>query len=125
MGLTKTNYVDKAEKVIDTICKRDRRIVTTSKLRNILSMISDIYNDARHLQGDKLDEDMMGRVQYLKMRVAYEAGRESTVDTLVKEAGLFDAIDEIGNSRDQLMTFCHYMEALVAYRKYLVHDRDE
>ena len=71
MGLTKTNYVDKAEKVIDTICKRDRRIVTTSKLRNILSMISDIYNDARHLQGDKLDEDMMGRVQYLKMRVAF------------------------------------------------------
>ena len=124
MGLTKTNYVDKAEKVIDTICKRDRRIVTTSKLRNILSMISDIYNDARHLQGDKLDEDMMGRVQYLKMRVAYEAGRESTVDTLVKEAGLFDAIDEIGNSRDQLMTFCHYMEALVAYRKYL-GGRDE
>ena len=125
MELTKRNYVDIAEKVMRNICSGNpRNVVTTSKIRNILSMISDIYNDVRHVQGDQLDEDMLGRIQYLKMRIAYEAGREQTVKTFVQEAKLFKAIDEIGESKDNLMLFCNYMEALVAYRKYL-GGRDE
>lgn len=125
MELTKKNYVDKAEKVMAKICSgNSRSIVSTSKIRNILSMISDIYNDVRHVQGEQLDEDMLGRIQYLKMHIAYEAGREATVKTLVQEAKLFEAIDEIGDSKENLMLFCHYMEALVAYRKYL-GGRDE
>ena len=126
MKLTKENYVDQAERVMRGICsdKDKRNIVTTSKIRNILSMVSDIYNDARRWQKETLDSDMISRIQYLKMHVAYDAGREKSVRILVEKAGIFQAIDEIGKSRDNLIVFCHYMEALVAYRKYL-GERDE
>ena len=126
MKLTKENYVDQAERVMRGICsdKDKRTIVTTSKIRNILSMVSDIYNDARRWPKETLDSDMISRIQYLKMHVAYDAGREKSVRILVEKAGIFQAIDEIGKSRDNLIVFCHYMEALVAYRKYL-GERDE
>lgn len=120
MELTQKNFVDKAENVMRKICREDnRKIVTTSKIRKILSMVSDIYNDVRRESDDQLSDEILGRVQYLKMHIAYEAGREKSVETLVREAKLFEAIDEIGESREQLILFCHYMEALVAYRKYL------
>lgn len=125
MELTKENYVDTAEKVMKEICCMEpKKIVTTSKIRNILGMISDIYNDVRHISGDKLDSDMIGRIQYLKLHVVYEAGREKSVKILVDKAGLLPAINSIGSSKEQLILFCHYMEALVAYRKYL-GGRDE
>lgn len=126
MKLTKENYVNQAEKVMREICSDQNRknIVTTSKIRNILSMVSDIYNDVRRWPKETLDSDMISRIQYLKMHVAYDAGREKSVKTLVEKAGIFQAIDEIGTSRDNLIVFCHYMEALVAYRKYL-GERDE
>ena len=34
-----------------------------------------LYTDAQHSREDKLDADMVSRVPYLKMRIAYEAGR--------------------------------------------------
>lgn len=57
--------------------------LTTSKIRNILSMVSELYTDAQHSREDKLDADMVSRVQYLKMRIAYEAGRERSVKDFV------------------------------------------
>lgn len=64
--------------------------LTTSKIRNILSMVSELYTDAQHSREDKLDADMVSRVQYLKMRIAYEAGRERSVKDFVLAAGLLD-----------------------------------
>jgi CRISPR-associated protein Csm2 len=115
--------VDSAEKAILSMGKKDKtgkiKIgITTSKIRNLLAMISEIYNDAMHTQGDSLDEDMQSRIAYLKMRFAYEAGREPAVKDFVKKAEIFEAIDSIGKNKEQLIVFCHYMEALVAYRKY-------
>ena len=62
---------------------------------------------------------MVSRVQYLKMRIAYEAGREpKTVYPFVMEARLLEYVNEIGSSRQNLILFCSYMEALVAYHKF-------
>ncbi|MDY5496678.1 MAG: type III-A CRISPR-associated protein Csm2 [Anaerobutyricum sp.] len=121
MKLTKENYVEHAEKVMKEICsdKNGKNIVTTSKIRNILSMVSEIYNEARRLTKETLDSEMISKIQYLKMHVAYDAGRENSVRSFVEKAGIFQAIDGIGRSRENLIVFCHYMEALVAYRKYL------
>ena len=124
MELTKRNYVDKAEKVMNEICyPKDRRrqpIVTTSKIRSILAIISDIYNDVLHLQSEQLNDDLLGKIQYLKMRIAYEAGRDKdhSVRNFVEKAELFKIIDEIGENKENLMLFCRYMEALVAYHRY-------
>ena len=126
MEITKQNYVDVAERAIKDLIKTDKNgkaklSLSTSKIRNILSMVSELYTDAQHARGEKLSEDMVGRVQYLRMRIAYEAGREgreNAVKEFVNTAELLPRISEIGNSRQKLLLFCNSMEALVAYHKF-------
>ena len=122
MKINKQNYVDEAERVIVGLKQADRNgklILTTSKIRNVLSMVSELYTDAQHSREEKLSEDMVSRIQYLKMRIAYEAGRElKTVYPFVMEARLLEYVNEIGSSRQNLILFCSYMEALVAYHKF-------
>lgn len=127
MRISKLNYVDKAENTMRGLKKtrknsRNRDItpvITTSKIRSILSMVSEIYNDTIHSPSDELSDDMCSRVQYLKMRIAYEAGRDENVWWFVKDAEIIELINEIGKSKENLILFCHYMEALVAYHRYL------
>ena len=79
MVLEKTNYVDMAEYVVRRLLVRDqdgKLLLTTTKIRSLLSMVSAIYNEVLHQPADKLNEDMVERLKYLKMRFAYEAGRE-------------------------------------------------
>lgn len=123
----KTEYVNYAENVMKQLRDNaipDRRTgekkieVTTSQIRNILSMVSAIYDDTSLVIGEKIDEDMQARIMYLKMRIAYEAGRTNAVKKFVEKAGLLKYIDKIGNSKDELILYCHYVEALVAYHKY-------
>ena len=123
MEISKQNYVDVAEEVIKKLRKQDKNggyklELTTSKIRNILSMVSDLYTDAQHLREKTLGEDMVGRVQYLRMRIAYEAGRENSVREFVSAAKILPFIALVGNSRQKLLLFCNYMEALVAYHKF-------
>ena len=117
MKLTEQNYVEEAERVMQEI-RGGKTSLSTTKIRNLLSMISDIYNDVRYETGDKLSRDILSRIQYLKVHIVYDAGREKSVKEFVQKADLLKQIDEIGNSRAQFLLFCHYMEALVAYWKY-------
>ena len=126
MVITKENYVDHAEQVMRKLCdngSRQKDLVTTSKIRSILSMVSEIYNNVRLERDPKLNENLKERLQYLKMRMVYEAGREPSVKTFIEEARLMKVLDEVGDSRERLITFCHSMEALVAYRKLLGGDK--
>ena len=131
MAIDKLNYTDKAEKVIFDLAKKDKYgntkrdkngkldiSLTTSKIRNILSMVSALYNDVQRYKEKELSEEFLSRIQYLKMRIAYEAGREESVEDFVKKANLMGEIKEIGTSKDNLILFCNYMEALVAYHKF-------
>lgn len=123
-GIEKSNYVDKAEEVIKGLRIKDKNgklilTLTTSKIRNILAMVSELYNEVQRQRDTVLSDEMASRVKYLKMRIAYEAGRdEKTVKPFVQKAELMEEIDKIGKSREKLLTFCNYMEALVAYHKY-------
>lgn len=125
MRIDKLTYVDKAEKVIESLQKVNKfngekeLKLTTSKIRNILSMVSQLYNDATHCKEAVLDTDMQSRVQYLKMRIAYEAGRDRDVKEFVDKADILTIISEVGSSKENLILFCNYMEALVAYHKFL------
>jgi CRISPR-associated protein Csm2 len=124
--LNELNYVPKAEEVIQSLRVPEKNgdgyklMLTTSKIRNLLSMITDIYNTVSMRLDEKLDNDILGHIQYLKMRFAYEAGRDNTqaVRKFVEKAEIFKHIDEIQTSRSQLLIFCRYMEALVAYHKF-------
>jgi len=130
MILTNENYLKEAEKVIDNLCK-DKKTgrlfhapkITTTKLRKILSMVSEIYSDASRMRDEKLDTEMKSRLQYLKLHIVYEEGREPVVKEFVEESKLKAALDEVKDSKSQLIIFCHYVEALVAYRKYKGNDK--
>ena len=93
--LTNENYVKKAEEVIEKLSRNTDRwgnvqMVTTSKIRNLLSMSTDIYNEVRVIREDKLNDDICGRISYLKIRFVYEAGRDRDVKTFVKEAKIIE-----------------------------------
>ena len=120
MVLEKTNYVDMAENVVNNLMrdKKNHLILTTSEIRNILSMISIIYNEVLHYPSDKLNEDIVERLKYLKMRFAYEAGREKAVKDLIEVAKIFEIIDWVGDDKQRCILFCKYMESIVAYHKF-------
>lgn len=116
------NYASQAEQVI-TGLKQDRsfdyRNFTTSKIRNILAMVSEIYNDVLMEKGDTLSRDLQGRIEYMKVRLVYECGREpKIVLPFVNKAGLLELLGDIGDSRQKFIDFARYMEALVAYHRF-------
>lgn len=125
MILTEDNYVDKAEKAIKELQKMKNKngkcipIVTTSKIRNLLAMTAGIYNDVLNIKGEKLPRDVAGRIQYLKVRFVYEAGREPGVKNLVEKAEIIECLNGIRDSRQNYILFSRYMEALVAFRKFI------
>ena len=124
--LTDENYVSQAEAVIKRLIDENgkNKILTTSKIRKLLAMISDMYTKAKRLKSSTLNSELLTKIQYFKMHTVYEAGRESSVKKFVEEAQITNQIDKIKTDREKLILFCHYMEALVAYRKFL-GGRDE
>ncbi len=135
MVLEKTNYVDMAEYVVRRLLVRDKDgklLLTTTKIRSLLSMVSAIYNEVLHQPADKLNEDMVERLKYLKMRFAYEAGREDNdkkekkygkeieypIRNLIRVAEIFETIEWIGDDKQRCILFCKYMESIVAYHKF-------
>lgn len=122
--INQEHYVDEAQSVIERLkVKRDRNgkpigLLTTSKIRNLLAMTDDIYNDVVNLPDEKLSPDIAARIEYLRVRFVYESGRESTVKALVEEAKILDILKEIGTDRKNYILFTRYMEALVAFHRY-------
>ena len=128
--IDQNHYVDQAEQVIRTLQSRTRErrdgtsvpvsMVTTSKIRNLLAMTSDIYNETLGLPQGPLPERLRSRIEYLRVRFIYEAGKdpEGRVRDFVTEAKILDILKEIQGDKDNFLLFAHYMEALVAFHKF-------
>ena len=81
-------------------------------------MAADIYNVIINRQEETLDGEIRSRIEYLRVRFLYEAGREPAVKDLVEEAGVMEVLKGINGSRKQYLLFHRYMEALVAFHRY-------
>lgn len=119
MELTNINYVDRAEEVILKLKEegKGRIRLTTSQIRNILTITSTIYDNAKRKKGP-LDEEELMSVQLLRTKFVYESGRDRNVEQFIQMADLINLIKSIGDSREKLILFCKYMEALVAYHRF-------
>ena len=122
MVIEETSYVEKAEKVIKKLKtnkdKKGRTVwITTSKIRNLLAMSADIYNQVL-ISDEKLSDEINARIDYLRIRFVYEAGRERVVEDFVKTGEILQALQEIQGSRKRFILFNHYIEALVAYHRF-------
>lgn len=121
MKIDKMNYVDTAETVVRQLRKdkKGKNIrLTTSKIRNILAMVSEIYNEVIHERGEKLSGKSQERIQYLRLRITYEAGRDDDVKDFVDKSELLQMLKKIENNKEEFLLFCRYLEALVAYHRF-------
>lgn len=126
--LTQDNYIEKAEKAILTLVnmkddkQRQVKMVTTSKIRNILAMAADIYNEVLNCNDEKLSKNICERIDYMQIRIVYEYGRDSEshkpVRKFIDTAQLINCIKEIKGSKSEYILFNRYLEALVAYHKF-------
>ena len=130
MQINENNYVDKAEETITRLSKKiDRRgktidMVTTSKIRNLLSMAADIYNQVLDCKDNELPTELVSRIDYLRVRFIYECGRDEKTKDLVDEADLLSILKQINGDKNNYIPFYHYMEALVAFKRYMNRNDD-
>ena len=125
MRINDNNCLDKSENVIKNLVKGARKnfkgepdIVTTSKIRNLLAMNADIYNQVLTKSSEKLDDEICGRIEYLRVRFMYECGREPKVKEFVQQAEILEILKEIKQRKKNYLLFSRYMEALIAFHKY-------
>jgi len=121
------NYVDNAETVITSLisdAKKDARdprhyqILTTSQIRKQLAMTAELFARAQAEQHDVLSDELQSQIEYLRVQFVYQAGREKLVEKFIKKAEIMEILKDIKGRKQEFLTFCRYMEALVAYRKF-------
>ena len=119
-GITSENFADVAERRIKEGRPEEGSKgkffdgLTTSKLRSIYAMIVNVQS---RMDGPDAFEVIKPDLQYLKVRMAYEAGRERSVKVFLDKTGLMDAIGRVKDC-EEFTLFCRYAESLVAYFKY-------
>lgn len=116
--LNKTDYVKQAENIIREHLEQSYKCITSNKIRNVLTLMNELYNMARVDSKPELDEKTLSHIQYVKMRLVYESGRDDTVKSFINYSGLLSHLDSIKNNKEELFLVCRYTEALVAYHKF-------
>lgn len=126
--LEENQIVDRAQKVME-ILSRQKNMVTTSQIRKFLTAINTVtekvnaYKLENMEKGDTLPIELQAQIKYLKVKLAYQIGRNRSkwgnpVEDFEKGAGLISLIDGIKSSTKEYEKFAHYIEALVAFHKF-------
>ena len=120
--------VDLAQEVMKKLSAvKDRgnpSMVTTSQIRRFLTAVNTVTGKVEQYQNEtgdlgKLSADLAAQVKFLKVKLAYQIGRQGRfVADFAKEADLMAAIDSIGDDVKKYEEFARYVEALVAFHKY-------
>lgn len=125
------DYVKKAENILTKLKEKEDnkrnkyKLVTTSQLRKFLALSNAIYNEVKILElkgkikDDKLPKEIVNKILSMKVKLVYQCGRERAVKDFVEEAELLKEIDKINDSYMNFKNFFSYVEALVAYHKYV------
>lgn len=111
------DYVQRAERVIKGLMN-GRSKLTTSQIRNILSMCNQIYNEVIISTEETLSDEVQAKLKYLKVQLVYSAGRNLAVKDFIVTGQLIEELDGIGVKREKFIAFARYMEALVAYHRF-------
>ena len=114
MRISENSYVKKAEETIDKLLKNNKTdsIATTPQMRNILAMSADIYNRVMVNSGEDLSDEIIGLIEYLKIRIVYEAGRDEKVKKFIVQSEMLEIIDEINGSKKNLKNLDKLVDSL-------------
>lgn len=127
------DVVEDAERAISALQYTDKfdnvkMDLTTSQIRKFLTAVNVVRNKvdlyrAQNKQAAVLSAELVMEIKFLKVNLLYQAGRDTSKTKVVKrfiaEARLDKIIDDIGNDMKKFAKFCKYVEALVAYHKFL------
>lgn len=121
VALNSVNYAQIAEFFMTEKDASGNRILrasfsklTTSKIRGIYGLIMNLYTRVN------VPEDFdscFSDLQYIKVKMAYESGRDEIVKEFINITKLMDCIDAIC-TYEQFVLYCRYAESLVAYFKF-------
>jgi CRISPR-associated protein Csm2 len=115
-----------AKSVVDKL-KRDNKgniFLTTNQIRKFLAGINGIYNrilayqGAGKINGDQLPQEIVDEIEYIKVKLVYQSGRERNVKEFMQLADLEKRLDSIGNSKKKFIEFNRFIEGIVAYHKF-------
>lgn len=100
-----------------------RIYLKTSQIRKFLTAVNAISNKvnvykAKHLDATELPDELAGEVQFLKVKAAYQAGRNKNVKDFMMKSKMKNEIQRISTSIVKYEEFARYIEALVAYHKF-------
>ncbi len=126
--------VTDAERVIVEMCGGDydkgfdantlkKPKITTTQLRKFLTAVNALTNKitafrTKDPKRKTLAPELAAEVKYLKVKIAYQAGRELAVREFMERARMEERVDRIGDSLEEYQKFARFMEALVAYHKF-------
>ncbi len=128
INLESFDVVAEAEKAVSALDKKPNGDIklTTSQIRKFLTAVSYVHNKAelffmQNKTAKELSDDLAADVKFLKVDLLYLAGKDDSrqVKKFVDISKLPEIIDEIKNDRSKFNKLCKYVEALVAYRKFL------
>lgn len=117
--IDEASYADLAEKIMATAFTGNGHGkpfggLTTSKIRDIYALIMNIYTKINE-PGDF--ETYKNEMQYLRVKMAYEVGRDSAVKEFLEKTHLMETVRHIV-MYEQFLLYCRYAESLVAYFKF-------
>ncbi len=120
--ITDSNYADKAKKIMKQ-GKKEKKVwfsnLSTTKLRGIYDQIVTVYSE---VFDDATFNKAKGDVQYLKVKMAYEAGRYNEVKNFLNDSNLLELLDNV-NNYEKFELYSRYAESLVAYFKFYGGDK--
>ncbi len=129
INLAAFDVVAEAEKAMRSLQYLDKKgnakiDVTTSQIRKFLTAVNVVRNrvdlfKAKNIGASKLSDELVAEIKFLKVNLLYQAGREKTVKTFMEKTRLDSIIDSIGAESENFVKFTKYVEALVAYHKFL------
>lgn len=93
-------------------------LITTSKIRKFLSAVNCLENKILSCE-EQLPQDIVNEIKYLKVKLAYQVGRDGKDGGLRKFYNeLEPLISQIGTSKSNYTKVARYIEAIVAYHKF-------
>ena len=121
------DYVDEAERIMSNLMSQPKK-VTTSKIRGLLSLVTEIFNVENLRTEEALLPESVVKINLMRVRVAYEYGRDTgesvgkdkayPMKDFISQSHLLEYLKGISTDRADLIRFAHYMEALVAFHRY-------
>jgi CRISPR-associated protein Csm2 len=114
-----SNVVEKGHAIIKQKLwdeRKNKPSISVGQIRKFLSAVNGIQNKLSVIEGNEIPEEIADEIQYLRIKLAYQTGRNRVVEPLQKE--LDPIIREIGRDKKKFNNFSKLMESIVAYHKF-------